>query len=347
VMEIATFRSEGAYLDGRRPSTVRFTTAEEDAQRRDFTINGLFFDPIENKVIDYVGGQADLAAKRLRAIGNPHARFEEDHLRMLRAIRFAARFGFTVDPATAEAIRIAAPKLKGISPERIGDELRLMLTPIARTTAWALLWELKLAPEIFRFLPLTAEFKFAPRDQLFTRLPGNAITMGLALAAATLDLRIHTGPATDPREFLKRPAIQQAVQAMRKAVKISNDESDEMAQTLAGLEPLLTDDEPTVATLKRFLARPAANQSRAMLAGLLSIEIQQKRIVQLQSQFQILEKQNVNPAPFITGDDLTAAGLEPGPAFRAILDTVYDAQLEDKISTKEEAMNLAMRLRPS
>src|SRR5439155_87468 len=114
VVEVATFRSDGRYLDGRRPSEVRFTTAEEDAQRRDFTINGLFLDPLEgDRVIDYVGGQEDLAARRLRAIGDPSARFAEDHLRLLRAVRFAARFGLEIAPATAMAIEQRAELLKG------------------------------------------------------------------------------------------------------------------------------------------------------------------------------------------------------------------------------------------
>src|SRR3954452_11273316 len=131
-IEVATFRAEGAYLDGRRPSEVTFTTAEQDAQRRDFTINGLFHDPIEHKVIDYVGGQEDLRAKTLRAIGEPNHRFEEDHLRLLRAVRFAARFELTIDSVTADAIRRHAQHLQRITPERNAEELRLMLTSQTR-----------------------------------------------------------------------------------------------------------------------------------------------------------------------------------------------------------------------
>jgi poly(A) polymerase len=156
-VEVATFRTEGIYSDGRRPDSVAFTSAEHDAQRRDFTINGLFLDPLENppagKVIDYVQGQDDLRHRVLRAIGDPHRRFAEDHLRLLRAVRFAARLGFEIEPATAEAIRINAPRLKGISPERIADELRMMLTPPTRHRAWPILWEFGLMPIIFRFLP--------------------------------------------------------------------------------------------------------------------------------------------------------------------------------------------------
>src|SRR5882724_7855964 len=128
-IEVATFRADAGYDDGRHPSKVRFTTAEEDARRRDFTINGLFLDPVGGQVIDYVRGQDDLRAGVIRAIGNATERFEEDSLRLLRAVRFAARLGFEIEPGTAAAIKAHAPQLKRISPERIADELRVMLTP--------------------------------------------------------------------------------------------------------------------------------------------------------------------------------------------------------------------------
>src|SRR5947209_8570545 len=134
-VEVATFRSDGTYLDGRRPEAVRFTTAAEDAQRRDFTINGLFLDPVADQVIDFVGGREDLKAGVIRAIGEPSARFGEDHLRMLRALRFAARFGFQIEPRTQDAIRRHAPQLVRISPERIAEELRFTLP--GRNGAWA------------------------------------------------------------------------------------------------------------------------------------------------------------------------------------------------------------------
>src|SRR5262245_30736477 len=135
-VQVATFRSDGAYIDGRRPESVVFSTAVEDAQRRDFTINGMFFDPLESKVIDYVGGQADLKAGVLRAIGDPRARFREDKLRLMRAVRMAARFDFPIESATAAAIREMAPELNVVSAERIADELRKML--VHRNRAWAM-----------------------------------------------------------------------------------------------------------------------------------------------------------------------------------------------------------------
>ena len=152
-VEVATFRSDGVYTDGRRPETVRFTTAEEDAQRRDFTINGLFYDPAEEVVIDYVGGQADLRAGVVRAIGRPQRRFAEDHLRMLRAVRFACRLGFMIDPATGGCIRAGAAGLERISAARVGDEVRRMLSAGSRRRAWRMLCDLRLGRVILRNLP--------------------------------------------------------------------------------------------------------------------------------------------------------------------------------------------------
>src|SRR5262245_8226634 len=134
-VQVATFRSDGAYVDGRRPESVVFSTAEEDAQRRDFTINGMFFDPLEDRVIDYVGGQADLRAGVLRAIGDPRARFREDKLRLLRAVRMAARFDFPIEPGTAAAVLEMAPEITVVSAERIAEELRKIL--VHRNRAWA------------------------------------------------------------------------------------------------------------------------------------------------------------------------------------------------------------------
>src|SRR5580693_7281598 len=191
IVEVATFRADGAYEDGRRPGSVRFTSAEEDARRRDFTINGLFLDPVENRVIDYVGGRDDLAARKVRAIGSPAERFGEDHLRLLRAVRFASRLGFDIEAATAEAIRSSAPRIKGISPERIAEELRLMLTAPTRNVAWRLLWQMGLAAEIFRFLPKIPERMDEARSIFLNLAIGESISTGLSLAAATLCIRMQ------------------------------------------------------------------------------------------------------------------------------------------------------------
>lgn len=347
VVEVATFRAEGKYLDGRRPSEVRFTTAQEDAQRRDFTINGLFLDPLDNdRVIDFVGGVEDLKAKRLRAIGNPAERFAEDHLRLLRAIRFAARFGMEIDPTTAGAIARDAPLLKQISPERIADELRLMLTPPTRAEAWRLLWRFRLIDVIFRFLPLRAQVAFSPARSLFlATAPGGAISLGLALAAGTLCVVWQEMGATGELwPMFQRAGAGRLVRAMRQSLRISNEEADEMQSTLEGLGGLLADAQPRVAMLKRFLARPTAANSRRLLDALDAVGLWGERVAWLRTQLGELEKTDCAPLPLITGDDLTAAGLTPGPAFKRILERVYDAQLEGRVVGKEQAMAMAMRV---
>jgi len=343
-VEVATFRSDGAYEDGRRPSSVTFTTAEEDARRRDFTINGLFLDPIEDRVIDFVGGRDDLAAKRIRAIGDPHHRFGEDHLRLLRAVRFAARFSFEIEPATAAAITSLAPRVKSISPERVGEELRLMLAPTTRTLAWRLTWNLRLAQEIFRFFPKLPQQMNFDRSIFLSVDGNNPISVGLALAAAAVC--IHHQAGREILESLKHSEVSRTVRAMRQAMRISNEESDEMAEILPSLLPLLQDQPPGLATIKRFLARPTSSQSRRLLDAISAAGLHQEKIAALKPRFADLDGTEVAPTPFIDGDDLTSLGLHPGPHYRRILDAVYDAQLEGKILTEEDALSFVKQYRP-
>jgi tRNA nucleotidyltransferase/poly(A) polymerase len=347
VVEVATFRSDGPYEDGRRPTSVRFSTAEEDAQRRDFTINGLFFDPIEKKVIDFVGGQEDLKNRLLRAIGDPSKRFSEDHLRLLRAVRFAARFSLQIEPKTAAAIRDASPQLKGISPERIGDELRLMFSPPTRHIAWPLLWQLRLAEILFRFFPAVPG-EIDLHKSIFQRLaPGNPIPFSLAIAAATLDVRLQSGPKPALQSLLSREEVSSAIRALRQSLRLSNIESDEATEILESLAPLLDKQPPTLAAKKRFLARSTSASSRLLLEALSSTGIESDRIKTLSAEFATLQYEDNAPAPFLTGDDLTAAGFTPGPAFKRILDAVYDAQLERRIAGKDQALELARTLSQS
>jgi poly(A) polymerase len=343
-VEVATFRADLEYRDGRRPEGVRFTTAEEDARRRDFTINGLFLDPVENRVIDYVGGQEDLKNRLLRAIGNPDERFAEDHLRLLRAVRFAARFNLSIEPATDGAIARHAPHLARISPERIAEELRLMLTPPTRARAWALLRRYALDAVVFRFLPLPTPAAHpevaAGRKTVFEKVsPGATIPFGLALAAAALDLAV--GRLRDASDWPDLSVLR-AVKAVRQALRVSNDESDEMEGALYGLEHLLKNASPTVAMLKRFLARPTAPMTRALLAAL-PAEVAPSRAA-LERRLAELERTDYAPPPLITGDDLTAAGLAPGPVFKRVLDAVYDEQLEGRVTTRDAALKLALDL---
>jgi poly(A) polymerase len=335
-IEVATFRRDLEYEDGRHPTGVKFTSAEEDARRRDFTINGLFYDPVEEQVIDFVGGQEDLKNKILRAIGEPEERFREDHLRLLRAVRFAARFDLRIEDRTAHAIAHRAEHLKRISPERVGEELRLMLMTGTRAQASDMLWRFKLIPVIFRALP---EQSTEPRLRMLSKLPATeSISFGLALAALSLEYRWKADIS------LFTPAeVRRTAQACRTTLKISNDESDRLAGVLS-LAELFQDTTPTVATMKRFLARDSAADARRLLDALRASGLLNERIDWLRQKFEELEKTDVAPPPLLTGDDLIAAGFKPGKSFKQILNTVYDAQLEQHVKSKDEAMKLAMEL---
>lgn len=345
-IEVATFRAEAGYDDGRHPSHIRFTTAEEDAKRRDFTINGLFLDPIENRVVDYVGGQDDLESKRIRAIGNPAERFNEDSLRLLRAARFSARLGFAIEPATAAAIVAHAPQLKRISPERVAEELRIMLAAPTRSAAWHLLWELKLIETIYRFLRCSRKEPEGSQGFLFDCIvPGEEIPFGLALAGASVCYRLRSDASVgDVRSLFAKQEVNAAVHAMRQALKISNEESESMRGTLAGLGPLLADDYPPVARLKRFLAEPTAGLSRKLLDALAICGVHRERIERLQRDLSELAQTDFAPTPFINGDLLNQHGLKPGPVFKRILEAVYDAQLEGRVHSHDEALAMGLRL---
>jgi poly(A) polymerase len=343
-IEVATFRVDGTYEDGRRPNSVRFTTAEEDAKRRDFTINGLFLDPVENRVIDYVGGLADLNQKILRAIGAPSERFAEDHLRLLRAVRFAARFSLQVEPETKKAIQNLAPQLKGISPERVGVELRLILTPSSRSLAWPLLWELGLGPEIFRMLPGAARALQMDRSIFMALDNDHPISFAVALAAASLCVLHQAAPSARVADLVSKPSIGTIARAARKTLRTSNGEEDRMVLILSGIAPMLSETTSTVARKKRFLAGDVSGEARLLLGALARVGIQQERIEPLLNDLRELGRQDCAPTPFIDGNDLLAAGFAQGPKFKKILDAVYDAQLEGRVTSKPEAMALATSL---
>jgi poly(A) polymerase len=338
-VEVATFRVDAAYTDGRRPDAVRFTNAEEDAKRRDFTINGLFLDPETDEVIDHVGGRADVRSRVLRAIGKPDERFAEDHLRLLRAVRFAARFDLTLDPTTADAVRAHAPKLARIAPERVADELRRILTAPSRRVGWRLLRELNLTPVVFRHLPDRATGGALP---LFDRLDAVEPSVGLAFAAATLELRVPVD-AADVRRLVEPTGLQRVTGSIRKAFRVSNEEAADFEGSL-DVWPVLQDALPTVALMKRFLARPHADSARALLDAVAACGLHAERIAWLRGRFAELAGTEVAPPPLITGDDLIAAGLSPGRLFKRVLDEVYDAQLEARVATREQARALALVL---
>lgn len=340
-VEVATFRADGKYADGRRPEHVTFTTAEEDAKRRDFTINGLFYDPLDDKVIDYVGGRPDLQAKVLRTIGEPDDRFQEDHLRMLRAVRFAARFHLAIAPTTAAAIAARAEHLKRISPERVADELRLMLTPTTRAAAWDHLWSLGLVGVIFRRTNVAPPAQRVPNRCLFRHFDvRRPIAFGPALALATLTYLWQASAEPLDRVLLRLGLDHRRV--LRETLKIANEDDAAAAEMWAGLFNMLRDLE-NVAAQKRFLGWKTAEPTRELARTVSMLGHYAERLTRIEAQLAEHAHTDFAPPPLITGDDLAAAGLRPGPAFKSALDAAYDGQLEGRVTSKAEALDLAMR----
>jgi poly(A) polymerase len=263
-------------------------------------------------------------------------------------VRFAARFGLRIEPSTARAIGAHADMLRRISPERIAEELRQMLTPTTRDAAWRLLWEHCLVQVIMRLLPKdgTVPQRFEAERSFFLSLrPGFPVSFGLALAAGVLCYRWHALQFPDDvRQFLEKPQLLAVQQATRQSLKLSNDELSEMSESLLGLGLLLSEAEPGVAQRKRFLARPAAGGSRALLEAIATRGLHAERAAWLRPRLDDLAKTDFAPPPLLTGDDLTAAGLTPGPVFKRVLDAVYDAQLEGRVTTKPDALELGLAM---
>jgi poly(A) polymerase len=323
-VEVATFRSDGKYTDGRRPDAVVFSSPEEDAKRRDFTINGMFFDPVKNELIDYVGGRADLEAKVLRAIGNPVERFTEDKLRILRAARIATRFALTIDPATQAAAQQMAGEIRVVSAERIAEELRKLLAHPNRGRGVSLLRDLRLVDPILPELAAGDEWELGARA--VARLAPEA-TFPLAFAALLHEL----SPAT--------------AEAIGLRLKLSNVELVRVCWLVENQGVLL--DAPTMraSKLKPLLVHPGIGDLLALHRAIATAQGGSVAHVEFcERVIRDTPASELNPPPLVTGEDLIAMGLKPGPAFKRLLDAVREAQLEGRVATKAEALALVERL---
>ena len=318
-IEVATFRSDGRYVDGRRPSEVSFGTAEADALRRDFTINGLFEHPTSGEVVDFVGGRSDLEAKVLRAIGDADGRIEEDRLRMLRAVRFAARFELEVDGGTRQAIIDRDGDLLGVSRERVGHELRRMLGDSNRAKAAGLAESLRLDGAILGAARVAA----GDGCDRLEGLPADVDWID-ALVAWELD----RGSAEDP----------DAESRLVAALTLSNREAEAFRGILAARRRLL-DHWPRegIAARKRLAADSTFERARRLVA----IE-DPEFAAGVADEVLELARTGLAPDPLIGGDDLVEAGLVPGPGFKGVLDATYDAQLEGRVRDREEALAFAL-----
>ena len=336
-VEVSTFRREHGYSDKRRPDAVTYCDAESDAHRRDFTINALFIDPLDvsdgpgGKVIDFAGGLADLRAGVVRAVGDPERRLAEDHLRALRAVRFAARLAFRIEDATAGAIRRHARELEGVSRERIGDELRLMISDPRRAEALRLIETMELdAPALSEPARDPGARGDLPSVAL---LPERHVRFGLGLAAWAID---RHGRGRSGEEVAREASG--IADRWRRALCLSNEETDELRSTLTGVG-VLESQWPGLTKARR--KRAAASGWFAGAKGLARAR-RPEVCSRIEAEVEALgaEPGGLAPPPFVTGDDLIAAGLTPGPRFGKWLEDAYDAQLEGRISGRGEALAL-------
>jgi poly(A) polymerase len=356
-VEVATFRSEGTYADGRRPEEVRFETDPRlDVLRRDFTINGLMEDPMTGEILDYCGGQADLRKGIVRAIGEPRRRFAEDHLRMLRAVRFAARFRFAIEPETMHAIRELAPAIHRISAERIRGELIRILAEGDARRGLELLDEsgllAELLPEVKAYQGVPQPPEFHPEGDVWihTLLMLEKLerpTVTLAFGVLLHDVgKPPTFRVADRIRFDGHAEVgaQMASQILTR-LKFSNDECEQIVSLVANHMRFKDVLQMRASTLKRFLRLPDFEEH----LELHRLDTQASNGYTaaydfVREQLTHLGEEELRPPRLITGRDLIEAGYRAGPPFSKALEAVETAQLEGEISTKDEALALARRI---
>jgi poly(A) polymerase len=355
-IEVATFRSDGIYSDGRHPDKVVYSKSpEQDVQRRDFTINGLLMDPLDNdRVLDFVGGRADLAAGIIRAIGDPERRFQEDKLRMLRAVRFAARFGYTIDPPTSAAIQKLAPMIHQVSRERVRDELTKMLTEGHARQAFELLDQSGLLnevlPEITRMHGVEQPPQFHPEGDvwihtmmLLEQLPANC-SRTLAWGALLHDVgkppTFRVAPDRIRFDGHVEVGVAMAHEICRR-LNFSNDDTEQIEALVANHMRFKDVEKMKPPTLKRFFRLSQFDEHMEMhRMDCLASHRDLSLYYFIAKKLRTTPPEEIRPEPFVNGDDLINLGYSPGPRFKEILAAVEDAQLEGKIHSREEAVEL-------
>ena len=353
-VEVATFRSEGAYADGRHPEQVQFETDPAlDAQRRDFTINGLMQDPISGRIFDYVDGQADLAAKLIRAIGDPELRFSEDHLRMLRAVRFAARFSFHIETRTLAAIQRLASSICRISAERIREELVRILTEGHARRGFELLDEtgllIHILPEIKALQGVQQPPEFHPEGDVWTHVL--LMLDQLRYTTATLALGVLLHDVGKPPTFRIADRIRfdghaevgaRMAERRLSQLRFSNDEVEQVTALVANHMRFKDVLQMRTSTLKRFLCLPKFEEHLELhRLDCLASNGYTDAYEYVQSKLHEFSHEQLRPARLLSGRDLIEAGYKPGPALGRALEAVETGQLEGEIRTREEALAIA------
>ena len=359
--QVATYRADGVYLDGRRPEDVTFTTAEGDARRRDFTINGLFYDPESGEVRDFVGGRKDLESRTIRAIGQAGERFAEDKLRVLRGVRFAATLDFAIEPATWSAIGAGAAKIHEVSAERIREELAKIFLAPQRVRGFDLLDSSglmqALLPEVSALKGCEQPPEFHPEGDVFvhTRLMLSLLpaTVSLPLVLAVLFHDLGKPPTLQRDEtgrlrFNGHESVSATMtEAIMRRLRFSNEEIEATVEMVQNHMVFKDVQNMRVARLKRFMARPTFEEERELHRvdclgshGLLdNHEFLEKRREEFASEPLI-------PPPLVTGIDLIALGWKPGPRFKEVLDAVQTRQLEGALLSREQALDWIKKEHP-
>ena len=359
VFEIATFRVDGPYLDGRRPSSVTFTTAEEDAKRRDFTVNGMFFDPLQNKVLDFVQGRADLDSKMIRAIGDPTSRFTEDRLRLFRAIRFAVQLGFQIETKTWDALAQLAPESKNLAPERIREELVKIFTSPDPARGLDLLHDSGLMavwlPELLEMRGCAQSPEHHPEGDVWvhTRLllshlknPSPVLAFSALLHDIGKPRTSRTEPSGRIRFFGHEGVGARMAEEILRRLRFSNDDVGAIVACIANHMAFKDAPQMRVSTLKRLLARPTFGEELELHRidctsshGELDIH---RFLLAKQAEF---SKEEIKPKPLVTGHDLQDLGISPGPRMGEILNQLMDEQLEGRLIDRDAALIRARELR--
>ena len=360
-VEVATFRRDVGYSDGRHPDQVVYARSpQEDVSRRDFTINGLLMRHDSGEVLDYVGGRADLCTGIIRAIGEPERRFTEDKLRMLRAVRFAARFAYRIDPDTFAAIRKHASEIHSVSPERIRDELTKLLTEGAARRGFELLDESgllrELLPEIADMKGVNQPPEYHPEGDVWihTRMMLDGLPAGSSPGLAWGVLLHDVGkpptfrPATETGDRIRFDGHVEVGVRMAEAIcrrlRFANEETEQVKALVANHMKFKDVAQMRKSTLKRFVRQPRFSEHLELHR--LDCSASHGRLDAYQAVLDFLATtpaEQVRPPRLINGDDLLAMGLRPGPAFQRILTAVEDAQLEGALQTKEQAVVFVRR----
>jgi poly(A) polymerase len=334
-VEVATFRAEGPYKDGRRPESVVFCTAEEDARRRDFTINGMFYDPLKEELHDFVEGRADLERRLIRAIGDPAKRMQEDKLRLLRAARFAGVLDFEVEEQTARAVREMSQEVLVVSVERITQELKKMLLHPRRKRCIALCRDLGLMAAVIPEWMATPGADAAL--EILHRLPDPSFALTIAALLRELPGGVATSRSSVP--------VEGSLQVICRRLKLSNQDSDDALWLHAREDELEGAPSMLKAELKPLLAHRLFNDLLKLATAIAEVTGRDAAGISFARQRAAeWSMSEINPPPLLDGHDLMSLGVPQGPRLKALLASVREAQLNDEIRTPDEARELARRM---